>query len=592
MSVDVSAVARVLGITTQFKDLRGDGVVYLPQRIAVLAQGSSDAVFSTTKFQATGAGQVGAIAGFGSPAHLVAKELFPSNGDGIGTIPATFYLLADHGSGVAATGDITPSGSQTKAAAYRVRVNNMLSEPFVIPVGASVTTICGLIHAAVAAVLDLPVKPTYAYGTVTAAADGGNAGNGTVTVLSVTGSPAVGVYTLELLTEVANGGVFRLTAPDGTILSSSVTMTPGVGGATVITVAGLQFTITDGTADFETGDTFEITVPATKVNLVSKWKGTSANDLYIEVVGEDFGTTFAITQPTGGLVNPSVAGALAQIGNVWESMLLNALNVEDTDALDAISTFGEGRWGTLVHKPLLAFVGNTKTTVGDATAVSATRRTDRTNAQLVAPGSKNLPFVVCARQLARIAPMANNNPATGYAMLQATGLTPGADGDQWDYLQRDQAVKLGSSTIEVNDGVVNLCDIVTFYRPTGDQSPAYRQVVNIVKLQTIIFNIRLIFATVEWASAPLIPDNQPTTNVRARKPKNAVTRINGKIQSLGDDAILSDPKSAKKTTVAAIDTQNADRLNASTTVQLSGNSGIVDVGLNFGFYFGAAAVVG
>lgn len=591
MSVDVSAVARVLGITTQFKDLRG-GVLYLPQRIAVVAQGASDAVYSTDKFPATSSGAVAAIAGHGSPAHRIARRLFPDNGDGVGTIPVTFYLLEDANGSVAAAGDITPSGSQTKAAVYRVKVNNVLSEPFVIPVGASVTQVCALIHAAVSAVLEMPVKPTHTYGTVTATPDGNNVGDGTVTALSVTGSPAAGVYTLECITEVANGGVFRLTAPDGTIVSSSVTMTPGVGGVTVINVGGLQFTITDATEDFDAGDLFTITVPATKVNLTAKWKGESGDALYIEVVGNDLGTTFAITQPTGGLVNPSVAGALAQIGNVWETLVINALNIEDETALDAYSDFGEGRWGTLVFKPLVVFTGVTHGSVAAATAICSTRRLDRTNAQIPSPGSRDLPFEVAARAVARIAKVANNNPPVGYAKEQLTGLTQGTESAQWDYVQRDQAVKLGSSTVEVVDGVVELSDVVTFYRPEGELRPAYRNVVHIVRLQNIIFNISLIYAAKEWAAAPLIPDADPTSNPKARKPKNATAASRVMIDSLGREAILSDPKAAKASVVSAIDTQNPDRLNHSMTVQLSGNTSIVNAVLNFGFYFGQAALVG
>ena len=56
MGVDVSAVARVLGITTEFKDLRGGNARFLPQRIAVFAQGSSGLSYSTEKWQATSAG--------------------------------------------------------------------------------------------------------------------------------------------------------------------------------------------------------------------------------------------------------------------------------------------------------------------------------------------------------------------------------------------------------------------------------------------------------------------------------------------------------------------------------------------------------
>ena len=330
----------------------------------------------------------------------------------------------------------------------------------------------------------------------------------------------------------------------------------------------------------------------TSVVLTAKWAGETGNDITAEIIGESLGTTWAIVQPTGGLVNPTVDAALLLVGNVWETMVINALNVDDEVALDAFQVFGEGRWGELVRKPLVVFTGNTLSTVALATAISETRTDDRINAQLVSPGSVDMPFVVAARQVARIAKLANNNPPHDYGSLRATGLIPGDDAVQWNYAERDAAVKAGSSTVEVKDGVVNISDVVTFYAPTGEEPPAYRYVVDIVKLQQIIFNLDLLFANAEWDGAPLIPDDQPTVNPTAKKPKMAIAEVAGMLDSLGLNAIISDPKTAKANTTASINAMNPKRLDLSTVVQLSGNTNVVGVTLNFGFYFGAQAVVG
>ncbi|MCH9712767.1 MAG: phage tail protein [Proteobacteria bacterium] len=492
-AVDASAVARVVGIKTTFKDLRGGSILFLPQRIAVVGQGSSASVYSTTKAQHTSALSVGQTYGFGSPLHLAALQLMPVNGDGVGTIPVTFYPLDDDGSGVASAGDITPSGVQTEAASYVVRVNNIDSEPFVISVGDTVATIVTAMTAAINANLNMPIIAT------------------------------------------------------------------------------------DST---------------TTVDTASKWKGVSANDIVIEIIGSTTaGTSFAITQHVGGLVNPDVDDALTQVGDVWETMFLNCMGASDSGTLTKFATFGEGRWGALVRKPCIAFGGNTATTVALATAITDARKTDRTNCQLVEPGSNDLPLVVAARQLARIAKVANNNPPHDYGSQDATGLTPGADGDQWTYADRDEAVKKGSSTIEVKDGVANIADVVTMYHPSGDPIPAYRFVVDIVKLQNIIFNLDLEFATSKWDGAPLIPDDQPTINASAKKPKTAVAAVSAILDSLGLNAFISDPETAKENTFAEIDPANPKRLNVVTTVQLSGNSNIISVDLDFGFFFGTPTVV-
>lgn len=496
MAVDASAVARVLGITTQFQDLRAGGLLLLPQRVAVVGQGNTAATYSLDKFRATSHVQVAQRFGFGSPLHLAARQLFPTNGDGVGTIPVTFYPLDDDGAGVAATGDIAPTGTATETEGIRVLVNEIPSEPITIEDGDGPAEAVAKIVTAVSGVLHMP------------------------------------------MTVVDN-------------LSTS--------------------------ADF-----------------TANWAGVSGNDLHIEVEGTVAGLTFPVTQPSGGVSNPAAADvttALEKFGNVWETLVLNCLDIADTSVLDAIQTHGEGRWGTLMRKPYVAFTGNTETTVASAIAVPDARKTDRINAQLVSPSSNDLPFVVAARELARIAVVANNNPPRDYGSRKATGLTPGPDGDQWDYAQRDQAVEGGSSTIEVKDGVVNLSDTVTFYHPTGDPLPAFRYVCDIVKIQNVIFNFDVVFATEEWDGAPLIPNGQATVNRSAKTPSMAKGVIFGVLDGLALNAILSDPDSSKDNTTVVISSTNPKRLDAQTTVRIAGNTNIIDLTVNWGFFFGAPAVV-
>lgn len=596
--VDASAVASVLGITTEFEDMRGGAVLNLPQRIMLVGQGKSGTSYSTAKWQATSAGAAGSKYGFGSPIHLALRELLPANGDGVGTIPVDVYPLEDAGgSDAPAVGTITPSGTGTAAVSHKIRVSGYESDEFVadavaLGTAANLHTLLRRMGAAVSAQLNMPVTVGYTYGSVTASALVGT-GDGTLTSLSVhTGeTPKPGAWTLTVNATATHGGIWTLTDPDGVVISTTLTMTGGTGAATAFTnQGGLDFTLTDGSTDFGLGATFTITVPATNLTLTSNWTGTSANDLYVEVISEDLaGLTFTVVQPTGGLVNPSVAPALAAVGNVWETMVLNCLNIEDETNLDRYQVFGEGRWGELVHKPLVVFTGCTEADVEDATEVCSDREDDKVNAQLVAPGSVNLPFVVAARQLARIAKIANNNPPTSYQSQKATGLIAGDDGDQWDYLTKDIAVKAGSSTVDVVDSVVTIGDVVTFWRPEGEEPPAYRYVCDIVKLQNIIFNLNLIFAASEWAGAPLIPDAQVTTNPNARKPRSAKAAVNVLLDNLGLAAIISDPKTSKTLTTAVIDSQNPKRLNVGVKVALSGNTNIKDLSLKFGFFFGVAA---
>ena len=492
-AVDASAVARVVGIKTEFFNTNVGGVIFLPQRVAVVGQGATASIYPTTKFRATTAAQVGQAVGFGSPLHLAALQLLPANGDGVGSIPVTFYPLVDAVAGVAAAGGITPTGTATKAGTFRVIVSGVRSAQFTVAVGDAPAAVITKILAAIGGVLEMPV-----------------------------------------------------TAANGT----------------------------------------------TKVNLTAKWKGASGNELFIKVSGpSDTGVTFAVTQPTGGAANPDVQPALDNVGNVWETMVLNCLNIGDTAALDTYRTFGEGRYGALVRKPLIVFTGTAALFPATATALGDARKTDKVNVQLPNPGSENLPFVSAAGQLARIVKVANNNPARDYGRQVASYVLPGADGLQWDYAQRDQAVKGGCSTVEVRDGEVNISDVVTMYHPTGEEPPAYRFVCDIVKLQNIIFNVDLQFNNAEWDGAPLIPDDQPTVNPEAKKPKNARAVLGALADNLALNALISDPAYTKANTQSEIDSQNPKRLNTVFPVKLSGNANIHSIDLNFGFYFGTSTII-
>ena len=136
-----------------------------------------------------------------------------------------------------------------------------------------------------------------------------------------------------------------------------------------------------------------------------------------------------------------------------------------------------------------------------------------------------------------------------------------------------------------------MSDTVTFYRPLGETPPAYRDVVDIVKLQNVIFNLNLIFNTPEWDGAPLINDDEATTNKAARKPSTAKSEVNRMIRGLGLQAILANTAAAIKLTTANINPQNNKRLDVTITIQLSGNVNVVSIDLNFGFLFGSPELI-
>lgn len=491
-AITPSAVARVTGIKTSFRQFRSSNTAILPQRVAVVGQGNSAATYDTTKIQLNSALEVANRFGFGSPLHLAALQLLPANGDGVGSIPVTFYPLAEDGAATAAAGNVTPTGTATAAGEFELIVSGQ-SIPFTVAVGDDAAAVAGKITTAINGALNAPITAT---------------------------------------TNVA---------------------------------------VTDVTA---------------------KWAGASGNDITMFIIGpNDTGVTFAITEPTGGATNPDVQPALDQIGDVWETLLVNCLEPADTTALAAYETFGVGRWGALTHKPLVVVTGSFETDVNTAITTPEANKAYFSNAFIIAPDCANLPLEIAAAAVCRMALLADVNPAHDYGGQSLPYLYAGTDANQWDYADRDQAVKGGVSTTQVKDGVVTMSDTVTFYHPTGDINPAYRYVVDIVKLQNVIFNISLEFNSAEWDGAPLIDDNQPTTNRSAKKPKMAVAAAAAIVEELGLLAILTDVRTTKQLIEAGINQTNAKRLDLKIPVKLSGNTNIKSIDLDFGFNFGIATVV-
>lgn len=119
-------------------------------------------------------------------------------------------------------------------------------------------------------------------GTATSAPGPSNTGNGTLEALAVTGSPAGGVYTVQL----TSGVDFTVTGPGQQSVGTGKVGTNFV-------AAGLEFKVTAGTTAFVTGDAFTVTVIAAG-GLWAPW-GPTATDGTQVPAGILFGTTDATT---------------------------------------------------------------------------------------------------------------------------------------------------------------------------------------------------------------------------------------------------------------------------------------------------------
>ncbi len=387
-----------------------------------------------------------------------------------------------------------------------------------------------------------------------------------------------GTSTAQATLRVRAGGQRSalIVLPSGTTAAQAATLiTAGVQGNVAMPVDAEV----DGTNDNE-------------VNLTAKWEGESGNDIAIAVDGTAAGLTIAITQPTGGAADPTIDTALNQFGEtVWYTDIVSCFGTSNTDALDEYETFGEGRWNPILRRPLAVFTGTNETTPNTLAAIGDARRAQRVNVFAPVPGARNLPCEIAAAFVARIARSANNDPASDFARLTLPNIDPGTDAQQWNHTQRDLLVKAGISTSIVRDGVAEISDVVTTFHPVGETNPGYRFYKDIVKTSNVLFNLDLIFNNRTWDGAPLIPDDQPTTNARAKRPKDAVAVLSVLANNLGLDAIISDVPFTLENIRASINDQNPNRLDIIFPAKNSGNANVISVDYFFGFFLGTQAAV-
>ncbi len=153
-AIDPSRIATIFGTKVIFKNLAPGGFAF-PQRVAVIAMGSTLTTFSLTKKQISSAQEAGTTYGFGSQIHEIAEHLFPASGNGVGAIPVTIYPLAD--GTTASAGVITPTGTMTSAATYFATVGGIKTASFELASGATVGDAVTALETAVNGNLRIPV---------------------------------------------------------------------------------------------------------------------------------------------------------------------------------------------------------------------------------------------------------------------------------------------------------------------------------------------------------------------------------------------------------------------------------------------------
>jgi phage tail sheath gpL-like len=579
-----SAVSRVCGVNVEYRNFNAGAGAYLPQRLAVIGAGNDDAVYSADKYEATGsADAVAKRYGYGSPLHLAARQLFPEGGGGA-AFPVTIYpVIADDGS----------------YAQIKVRVSNTSTE--------EVVGVAGTYHLNDGVkdwYLNIPENISFAPGDfqdfelqATTKGHDGNLYVGYDVTSAITPPIPAG---LQVVSTWIKDGTEPGAAPSIGSISCDGAAT-GSGECTV-RIGGIEAVfaiLKDNTAvqilsamrsaiqkilemPVVAGDVADGELP-----LTAKWSGASGNDITIKVVSEVNGVVFGITAMTGGAVDPDVAPALAKIGQVWETFILSCLSYNNPSRLDKYQIYAEGRWSELEKKPCIVAHGCTDD-FATRTAITDIRKTDYANFLIQSCGSDEIPFVIAAKGLlSDIMTNANSNPPLGYHGL-LSGLAAGDDSAQENYTTKNNSVAKGASTNAKNGSVAELNDIITFYHPDGESLPSRRYVVDLVKLQNVVFNVRAIMEADELKGAPLVSDATSTTNPKAVQPKTIKTALMNLANSLAAFAIIGESEFTKENMAIKFSSTNPKRLDVQFPCKLSGNLEVTGTDIYFGFYLGAA----
>jgi phage tail sheath gpL-like len=267
----------------------------------------------------------------------------------------------------------------------------------------------------------------------------------------------------------------------------------------------------------------------------------SINEGFLEELPAGVGTT--IVAMASGTTVPDITDALDALGTgdaANEGWFTDCVHgyMEDSTTLDEISTYvGPGNdflgtYSKTVARPMRWLTGNHEAGSGALTALLALgngRKQDRANGCVAVPGSSNHPSEIAAVVTGIMARINNDRAAQHYNGIVLPGIRPGELADRWEtaYDSRDTATKAGIAVCVVDDGAVKLTDVPSFYHPDSVpiSSNAYRLMVNISKIQNILYNIKLNFSQEKWQGIIIVDDTGKVSNATDRQKARDVSSV-------------------------------------------------------------------
>lgn len=328
---------------------------------------------------------------------------------------------------------------------------------------------------------------------------------------------------------------------------------------------------------------------------LTKWAGETANQLTIDVLtnGNDAGLTYAVTSPQDGAGVTDIATALENFGNEWNTLVVNCYG-ESGSYLGALEIFNgqpdattpTGRYTATLFKPLLALFG---TTSNDPTSVTDGRKTQCTNVACVAPNSKGWNFEAAANVCSLLAVQAQNKPHLDVALMSYPDMPIPADGNIGDmaiFDNRNAFVLKGCSTVDLVNGVYQICDLVTTYHPDGELNPLFRYVRQLIIDWNIYFNVNYIDKAFIQGNV-ILADSAFSGVDNVVKPKDVKQLFVNLFNDLESKALITDAAFSIESLLVGINETNPDRFDIQFKYKTSSFGRVVSTTAMAGFNLGS-----
>lgn len=334
-----------------------------------------------------------------------------------------------------------------------------------------------------------------------------------------------------------------------------------------------------------------------EATLETKWAGLTAQGVNVSVdTGDDaLGLTYVVSELQAGSGQPTIAAALALMGDEWNTWVLNGYGTV-TAIMAALEAFNgrpaesdtdsaTGQYVGTIFKPLIAVTGSV---AEDPSTATDARLDEVTIAIAPAPLSPALHFEAAANMIVLAAVLAQNKPqldVCGLAYPDMPAPEDGAIGAMSDYNERDTIVKKGCSTVKLVSGKYQVQDFVTTYHPEGEFVPQFRYCRNLM----IDFNFRYGFLLLELINVVdhvIAADSDTVDAEGVVKPKQWKQVLSGYANDLASRALITDAGFMRENTQVTLSTTNPDRFETRVKYKRTGIARIAATQAQAGFNYG------